>query len=221
LELIGLPRREIKVHSGKGKNPSKPNLPSLNGLGVINVVEGRGALLDAVLSPSDPCAANAYKVWEAHDCMSAAWSADPGDDAADRHAASQALRVAAEGFLSAFLDVAAAADVTPYMHFVAWHFPTWMEAHGCINRYSAQCMEHANKEVKQGYRQGSNHQGQRVTCNGKLTLSRTGQVIKRSTLMAHHQDMHGPSHRAQPHMPKRKADAVKLELVQQEAKRKI
>ena len=105
------------------------------------------------------------------------------------------------------------------MHFVVWHFPTWMEAHGCIDRYSAQCMEHANREVKQGYRQGSNHQGQRVTCTGKLTLSRTGQVLKRSTLMAHHRDMHGPAHRAQPHMPKRKADAVKLELEEKAGKR--
>jgi hypothetical protein len=65
LELIGLPGREIKVHSGKGKNPSKADLPSLNGPGVRKVVERRGALLDAVSSPSDPCAANAYKVWEA------------------------------------------------------------------------------------------------------------------------------------------------------------
>jgi hypothetical protein len=38
------------------------------------------------------------------------------------------------------------------MHFVVWHFPIWMDAHGCIDRYSAQCMEQANKEVKQGYR---------------------------------------------------------------------
>jgi hypothetical protein len=140
-----------------------------------------------------------------------AWSADPGDDAADRQTAAKALCAAAYGFFSAFLDVAAAADVTPYMHFVVWHFPTWMEAHVCIGRYSAQCMKHANREVKQGYRQGIIHQGQRITCTGKLTLSMTGQVLKRSTLMAHHRDMHGPAHRAQPHMPKRIADAMKLE----------
>jgi hypothetical protein len=120
---------------------------------------------------------------------------------------------------SAFLDVAAAADVTPYMYFVVWHFPTWMEAHGCINRYIAQCMEHAKREVKQGYRQGRNHQGQRVTCTGKLTLSMTWQVLKRSTMMAHHRDMHAPAHRAQLHMPKRKADAFQLELEEKAAKR--
>jgi hypothetical protein len=80
-------------------------------------------------------------------------------------------------------------------------------------------MEHANREVKQGYRQGSNHQGQRITCTGKLTLSMTGQVLKRNTLMAHHRDMHGPAHRAQPHIPKRKANAVKLELDEHAAKR--
>jgi hypothetical protein len=51
-------------------------------------------------------------------------------------------------------------------------------------------------------------------------LSRTWQVIKRNTLMAHHRDMHGPAHRAQPHMPKRKANAHKLELEEQAAKRK-
>jgi hypothetical protein len=80
-------------------------------------------------------------------------------------------------------------------------------------------MEHANMEVKQGHRQGSNHQEQRVTCTEKLTLSRTGQVLKRSTLMAHHRDMHGPAHRAQPHMRKHKADALKLELEEKAAKR--
>jgi hypothetical protein len=78
LELIGLPGREIKVHSGKAMSPSKADLPSLNGPEIREVVEGRGALLDAVFSPSDPCAANAYKVWGAYDCMSAAWSADGG-----------------------------------------------------------------------------------------------------------------------------------------------
>jgi hypothetical protein len=53
------------MQSGKGKNPTKADLPSLNGHEVRKVVEGRGALLDAVLSPSDPCDAKAYKVWEA------------------------------------------------------------------------------------------------------------------------------------------------------------
>jgi hypothetical protein len=84
------------------------------------------------------------------------------------------LHAAAEGFFYAFLDVVAAADVTPYMHFVAWHFPTWMEAHGCIDRCNAQCMEHTNKEVKQGYSLGINHQRHRVTCTAKLTRSRIG-----------------------------------------------
>jgi hypothetical protein len=92
-----------------------------------------------------------------------------------------------------------------------------MEAHGCIDRYGAQCMEHANRKVKQGYRQGNNYQGQRVTYTGKLTLSRNGQVLKRNTLMAHHRDMHGPAHRAQPHIPK--ANAVKLELEEHAVKR--
>jgi hypothetical protein len=125
-ELIGLLGREVKVQSGKGMNPTKTDLPSLNGLEVRKVVEGRGALMDAVLSPSEPCIAKAYKVWDAYDCTSAAWSTYPGDDATDRHAAAQVLRAAAEGFVSAFWDVAVAADVTPYMHFVAWHFPTWI-----------------------------------------------------------------------------------------------
>jgi hypothetical protein len=69
------------VQSDKGKNPAKARLLSLNEPEVRKVVEGRGALLDSVLSPSNPCAAKAYKVWEAYDCMSAAWSAT------DRHAA--------------------------------------------------------------------------------------------------------------------------------------
>jgi hypothetical protein len=81
-------------------------------------------------------------------------------------------------------------------------------------------MERANKEVEQqGYRQGSNHHGQRVTCTGKLTLRKTGQVFKRNTLMAHHRDMHGPAHSAQPHMPKREACALSVELEEHAGKR--
>jgi hypothetical protein len=83
LDVIGLPGREIKVHTRKGKNPTKADLPALNGPEVSKVVEGRGVVLDAVLSPSDPDLAKACKVWEAHDCMSAAWSADPRDDTTD------------------------------------------------------------------------------------------------------------------------------------------
>jgi hypothetical protein len=45
------------------------------------------------------------------------------------------------------------------------------------------------------------------------------QVLKRNTMIAHHRDMHGPAHRAQPHMPKRKADAMKLKFEEHAAKR--
>jgi hypothetical protein len=99
LDVIGLPGREIKVQTSKGKSPTKANLPVLNGPKVNKVVEGRGVVLDAVVSPSDLGVAIAYKVWEAYDCMSAAWSADLGDDVADKQTATQALRAAAEGFL--------------------------------------------------------------------------------------------------------------------------
>jgi hypothetical protein len=52
LAVIGLPGREIKVHTGKGKNPTKADLLALNGPEVSKVVAGRGVVLDAVLSPS-------------------------------------------------------------------------------------------------------------------------------------------------------------------------
>jgi hypothetical protein len=57
LEVIGLPGREIKVQTGKGKNPTKMDLLALKGPEVIKVVEGRNVVLDAVLSPSDPSVA--------------------------------------------------------------------------------------------------------------------------------------------------------------------
>lgn len=183
------------------------------------MVAGRQVVMDAVLDPADPATALSHKVWEKYDAMSAAWRADPGEDKADRKAAAQVLRAAAEDYIAAFLDVATAKDVIPYMHYVAWHFPQWMEEHGCIDHYSAQCMEHCNREVKRGYKLGTNHQQQRTTHTGKVTLSRTGQNLKRSTLLAQHRDMHGPASRAQPHMPKRKADAVKQEQQAAAAKR--
>lgn len=72
-------------------------------------------------------------------------------------------------------------------------------------------------EIKQGFRNGSNQQPQHLLKSGKVMLSRTGQVTTRSTLIAHHRDMHGPAHRAQPHLPKAKACAVKAEMAEKAA----
>eukprot|EP00873_Tetraselmis_striata_P012413 jgi/Tetstr1/432677/TSEL_022045.t1 len=136
-------------------------------------------------------------------------------------AATNKLRIAMDMFFAAFPDIATAKDVTPYMHEVAWHFPRWMEMH--VNRdalMSAQCMEHCNREIKEGFRKGSNHQPKRLLKSGKVTLSRTGQFMTRSTLIAHHRDIHGPAHRAHPHLPKVKADAVKAEMAEKAANRR-
>eukprot|EP00873_Tetraselmis_striata_P041710 jgi/Tetstr1/461974/TSEL_007047.t1 len=58
-------------------------------------------------------------------------------------------------------------------------------------------LEDPNKEIKEGFRKGNNHRPQRLLKSGKVTLCKTGQVMKRNTLMAHHHDMHGPAHHAQ------------------------
>jgi hypothetical protein len=47
-----------------------------------------------------------------------------------------------------------------------------MDGGAWLQRYIAQCMEHAKRKVKQGYHQGSNYQEQGVTCTGKLALTR-------------------------------------------------
>eukprot|EP00873_Tetraselmis_striata_P027805 jgi/Tetstr1/448069/TSEL_035368.t1 len=75
----------------------------------------------------------------------------------------------------------------------------------------------ANMEIKEGFRNGSNQQPQHLLKSGKVMLSRAGQVTTRSTLIAHHRDMHGPAHRAQPHLPKAKACAVKAEMAEKAA----
>jgi hypothetical protein len=136
-KVIGLPGREIKVQPSKGKNSTKADLPALNGREVRKVVEGRGVVLDAVLSPSDPCVSRAYKAWEAYECMSAAWSADPGSCSEYINSSTSTTR-SREGIFLAFRDVAATAGVTPYMHLVVWHFTTWLKTHGCIDRYISQ-----------------------------------------------------------------------------------
>eukprot|EP00873_Tetraselmis_striata_P010756 jgi/Tetstr1/431020/TSEL_002038.t1 len=220
MQLIGLPGREVKVKTGKGKAITKADLPALSGPEVKKMVDGHEVVLDAIISRSDPIRPNLKKVWDCYIAMTTAWKVDPGDDLEARRRAARALRDAVELFFAAFLDIATAEDITPYMHHVAWHFPMWMERHGCIDHYSAQCMEHSNREIKHGFRQGSNHQPQRMLRSGKMTLSRTGQVLKRSTLMAHHRDMHGPPKRSQPHMPKEKADKVKKEMAAKASKRK-
>eukprot|EP00873_Tetraselmis_striata_P046130 jgi/Tetstr1/466394/TSEL_010923.t1 len=138
MELIGLPGREVKVQSGKGKAITKADLPALSEHEVEKMLEGRQVVLDA-----DIPASHADKV-----------------------------KILA------------------------------MEPHGNLDGLSALCMEHCNKEIKEGFRKGSNHQPQRMLKCGTVTLSMVGQVLKRNTLMAHHRDMHGPAHRAQPYLPK-------------------
>jgi hypothetical protein len=89
--------------------------------------------------------------------MSAAWSVDHGDHSPDKQTTTQALRAAAVGFSnivgccynSRYDFVHALRGLAlPDMDGDAW-------MHSCIDRYiNAQCMEHANREVKQGYRKG-------------------------------------------------------------------
>jgi hypothetical protein len=92
------------VQTEKGKNPTKAHLPTINGPKVSKVVEGRGVVMDAVMSPSDHASATkTYKVREVYDSSSVAWSAYPGGNAADRRTTTtQALRAAAEAFVSIF-----------------------------------------------------------------------------------------------------------------------
>eukprot|EP00873_Tetraselmis_striata_P020243 jgi/Tetstr1/440507/TSEL_028830.t1 len=157
MELVGLPGREVKVQSGKGKAISKADLPALSGPGVKKMLEGRQVVLNAMIPGSRADRVKILAVWERYDGMSAAWSADPGGLTADRLLAANKLRTATEMFFVAFLDIATAKDVTPYMHEVAWHFPRWMELHGNRDGLSAQCTEHCNMEIKEGFRKGSDY----------------------------------------------------------------
>eukprot|EP00873_Tetraselmis_striata_P025340 jgi/Tetstr1/445604/TSEL_003410.t1 len=81
---------------------------------------------------------------------------------------------------------------------MAWHFLRWMELYDNLDALSVQCMEHCNMEIKEVFHKGSNHKPHRLLKSGKVTLFRTGRVMTSSTLMAHHRDVHGLAHRAQP-----------------------
>eukprot|EP00873_Tetraselmis_striata_P001057 jgi/Tetstr1/421321/TSEL_012292.t1 len=203
MQLIGLPGREMKVKTGKGKAITKADLHALSGPEVKKMVDGHEVVLDAIISRSDPIRPKLKKVWDRYIAMTTAWRVDPGDDPEARSRAAPVMRDAVELFFAAFLDIDTTEDIMPYMHHAAWHFPMWMERHGCIDHYSAQCMEHGNREIKQGFRQGSNHQPQRMLRSGKMTLSRTGQektdkvkkemaakAIKRKSVMAERADKH-------------------------------
>eukprot|EP00873_Tetraselmis_striata_P035906 jgi/Tetstr1/456170/TSEL_042938.t1 len=48
-------------------------------------------------------------------------------------------------------------------------------------------LEGPHREIKEGFRKGSNHQPRRLLKSGKVTLCKIGQAMKRNTLMAHHQ----------------------------------
>eukprot|EP00873_Tetraselmis_striata_P028772 jgi/Tetstr1/449036/TSEL_036252.t1 len=74
---------------------------------------------------------------------------------AQRARATNKLRTAMEMYFAAFLDIATAKDVTPYMHEVAWYFPRWMELHGNLDALSARCMKHCNMEIKKSFRKAA------------------------------------------------------------------
>eukprot|EP00873_Tetraselmis_striata_P042375 jgi/Tetstr1/462639/TSEL_007623.t1 len=130
MELIGLPSREVKVQSWKTKAITKADLPALSGREVQKMMEGRRQLvLDAAIPASHAGIVKILAVWEKYNGISATLSADPGGLTADGLTAAKKLRTAAKMFFAAFLDIATAKDITPYMHEVACHFPRWMELH--------------------------------------------------------------------------------------------
>jgi hypothetical protein len=64
LDVIELPVRDINVQFGKGKNPTKADLIALNGPKDNKLMEGRGVVLDAVLSPSDHGVQKPTRYWK-------------------------------------------------------------------------------------------------------------------------------------------------------------
>eukprot|EP00873_Tetraselmis_striata_P023441 jgi/Tetstr1/443705/TSEL_031695.t1 len=159
MEFIRLPSREVKVQRRKGKAIIKADLPALSGPGVQKMPKGRRQLvLDAVISASHADIVKILAVWEKYDGMSATLSADPGGLTIERLATAKKLRTATDMFFAAYLDIAIAKDITPYMHEIAWRFPRWMEPHGNLDALRAHCMEHCNREIKEGFRKGNNRQ---------------------------------------------------------------
>eukprot|EP00873_Tetraselmis_striata_P037237 jgi/Tetstr1/457501/TSEL_044082.t1 len=61
MQLIGLPGREVKVKTGKGKAITKADLPALSGPEVKKMVDGHEVVLDAIISRSDPIRPNLKK----------------------------------------------------------------------------------------------------------------------------------------------------------------
>eukprot|EP00873_Tetraselmis_striata_P010418 jgi/Tetstr1/430682/TSEL_020475.t1 len=120
MELIRLPSREVKVQSRKSKAITKADLPALSGHEVQKMLEGhRQLVLDAAIPASHGGRVKIPAVWEKYDGISATLSADPGGLTADGLAAAKKLRTATAMFFAAFLDIATAQDITPYMHEVA------------------------------------------------------------------------------------------------------
>eukprot|EP00873_Tetraselmis_striata_P038417 jgi/Tetstr1/458681/TSEL_045071.t1 len=114
--LIGLPGREVKTQSGKGKAIIKADPSALSGPEVKRMIEGHEVAMDAVISSSYPIQPKLKKVWDAYIAMTTLWRVDPRKDIDDRKRASGAPRDAIEQFVAVFLDSATAKDVTPYMH---------------------------------------------------------------------------------------------------------
>eukprot|EP00873_Tetraselmis_striata_P041244 jgi/Tetstr1/461508/TSEL_006614.t1 len=199
-ELIGLHGKEVKVQSGRGKAITKADLLALSGPEVKKMLEVRKLVLDAVIPAPHADKVKILAVWEKYDGMSAAWSACPGGLTADRLAAANKLRTATDMFFAAFLDIATANDITPYMYEVAWHFPRWIDLHGNLDALRTLCMEHRSKKINEGSLKCSNHQPRCLLKSSKVTLSGTSQVMKRSTLMAHYRTRGEEQHRSGRHV---------------------
>eukprot|EP00873_Tetraselmis_striata_P036758 jgi/Tetstr1/457022/TSEL_043686.t1 len=73
MQLIGLPGREVKVKTGKGKAITKADLPALSGPEMKKMVDGHEVVLDAIISRSDPIRPKLKKVWDRYIALTAAW----------------------------------------------------------------------------------------------------------------------------------------------------
>lgn len=137
IALMGLPGTELRAHSGKGKAITKADLPALSGPEVKRMVEGHEVVMDAVIPSSDPIRIKLKKVWDTYIAMTTSWKVDLGKDTDDRKRATWAFHADVEQSFAAFMDMMTAKEIKPYMHEMAWHFPRWVEPHGCIDHYSA------------------------------------------------------------------------------------
>lgn len=177
-EVWSMKRHTIKQQTGK-KAITK-DMPHFNGPEGKRVIRDR---LDAmkIVHKRPQNLQEAEELWVALTDLFDIWQRVVDDPSKWQEVAEEA-RVAAEIYVTMFINMCSASDGTVTMHYAMHHWPEHIQEHGSMAAINAQGLEAGNQESKNDGKKHSNRQVKRSIKGGGGSRGRMTQMLARSIM---------------------------------------